>query len=206
MLGHPLNDSKGCGGVMRVAPVGLAGRSVFKIGAESAAITHGHPTGYLVAGAFALIVYEIQNGQTLEESVHRAVQELKQHDQHQETLDAIEQARSLAASTKPSPQAVEQLGAGWIAEEALGISLYCALTAKDFLSGVLLAVNHGGDSDSTGAITGNLLGALCGAEAIPEKLLQNLEGRLVIQKLAEDLISHFVHGKSLHDIDDYPTW
>jgi ADP-ribosylglycohydrolase len=154
----------------------------------------------------ARIIHEIQNGQTLEESVHRAVQELKHHDDHQETLDAVEHALSLAASTKPSPQAVEQQGAGWIAEEALGISLYCALTAQDLLSGVLLAVNHGGDSDSTGAITGNLLGALYGAEAIPEEFLQTLEGRPLLQKLADDLASHFVHGKSLHDIDDYPTW
>ncbi len=201
-----LNDSKGCGSIMRVAPVGLAGRDVFRIGAESAAITHGHPTGYLAAGAFALIISEIQNGHSLEQSTHRAVLELKAYEGHQETLDAIEHALSLATSTKPSPQAIVKLGAGWIAEEALAISLYCTLVSQDFRTEVLLAVNHGGDSDSTGAITGNLLGALYGAESIPEQLISNLEGHQIVQKLAKDLTSHFLHGKSLHDTDDYPTW
>lgn len=42
----------------------------------------------------------------------------------------------------------------------------------------LSAVNHGGDSDSTGAIAGNIIGAILGYEAIPESYkidLQNLE-------------------------------
>jgi ADP-ribosylglycohydrolase len=38
--------------------------------------------------------------------------------------------------------------------------LYCALTANGFENAVLLAVSHGGDSDSTGAVAGNILGAL----------------------------------------------
>ena len=37
-----------------------------------------------------------------------------------------------------------------MAEEALAIAVFCALAAPDFESGVLTAVNHGGDSDSTG--------------------------------------------------------
>ena len=113
---------------------------------------------------------------------------------------------ALAGSSEPSPEVVETLGEGWVAEEALAISLYCALSAKDFLSGVLLAINHSGDSDSTGSMTGNLLGARWGVESLPEGLLEELEGREVIRDIAEDLHSHFVEGQSLHDIDRYPTW
>ena len=50
---------------------------------------------------------------------------------------------------------------------ALAISIYCALVTRDFRHGVILAVNHDGDSDSTGSITGNLLGTLLGVEALP---------------------------------------
>jgi len=35
-----------------------------------------------------------------------------------------------------------------VAEEALSMGLYCALGAKDFEDGIILAVNHSGDSDS----------------------------------------------------------
>ncbi len=48
----PLNDSKGCGGVMRVAPVGLVATDPFDLGCRAAAITHGHPSGWLASGAF----------------------------------------------------------------------------------------------------------------------------------------------------------
>jgi hypothetical protein len=53
---------------------------------------------------------------------------------------------------------------------------------------VILAVNHDGDSDSTGSITGNLLGTLYGVDAIPQQWLEPLELREVIAEIAEDLL------------------
>ena len=88
-----------------------------------------------------------------------------------------------------------QLGEGWVAEEALAVAVYCALTATDFRSGVLLAVNHGGDSDSTGAICGNLLGAGLGARGIGADLLDGLEGRETITQVADDLHDVFADGR-----------
>ena len=61
----------------------------------------------------------------------------------------------------------------------------------------MLAVNHGGDSDSTGSIAGNLLGALMGIDAIPERWLAQLELRDVIVSVADDLGS--VCDWALHD-------
>ncbi|HZU77022.1 MAG TPA: ADP-ribosylglycohydrolase family protein, partial [Dehalococcoidia bacterium] len=72
------------------------------------------------------------------------------------------------------------------------IALYCALTADSFEDGVVLAVNHSGDSDSTGSLTGNLLGALLGVEAIPIRWLAVLELRDEIEQVALDLYARFV--------------
>ena len=83
--------------------------------------------------------------------------------------------------------AISWLGEGWIAEEALAISIYCALVAPDFRQGVIMAVNHDGDSDSTGSITGNLLGTQLGSKSIPKTWLEPLELRDAIVTLAEDL-------------------
>ena len=74
-------------------------------------------------------------------------------------MPAIEQALDLFAGSLPAEHAIRMLGLGWTAEEALGIALFCALKAKSFTRGLILAVNHDGDSDSTGAVCGNLLGA-----------------------------------------------
>lgn len=201
-LGDPaINDSKGCGGVMRVAPVGMfianwlrAGEypdekisEAFSIASDIAAITHGHPTGQLTAGAFATIIALILVGMPLAQAIGRAKIELGKYTGHEETLRAIEKAEKLAGSHPSQSAVISEMGEGWIAEEALAISLYCALSATDFESGVVLAVNHDGDSDSTGAITGNLLGAAMGLETIPARWLAQLELSAVITEMADDL-------------------
>lgn len=65
---NPINNSKGCGGIMRIAPVGLLfhqdPEQAFKTGAELAAMTHGHPSGYLSAGFLAGLIAFINNGYT----------------------------------------------------------------------------------------------------------------------------------------------
>lgn len=195
----PVNDSKGCGGVMRVAPAGLlySSANAFSEGAWAAALTHGHPSGYLSAGCFAQILSEIIASsagtpprQALEGAVSASLDTLTKWNGHTETLLAIRRALDLAGSSAapPSPETVETLGAGWVGEDALSIALYCALVyPEDFRSAVLLAVNHSGDSDSTGAICGNLMGALLGAEAIPPHWVSRIELRAEIENIAQQL-------------------
>jgi ADP-ribosylglycohydrolase len=189
-VAQPLNNSKGCGGAMRVAPVGLALEvdDPFRIGCEVAALTHGHPSGYLAAGFLALVIRELVGGADLGSAIGEALEELRRWPAHEECAAAVEAALA-GAGEDPAPETIEALGAGWVAEEALAISIHCALAhPDDFESAVLLAVNHGGDSDSTGAITGNLMGALLGEKAIPERWLADLELESVIHAIADKLV------------------
>lgn len=190
-VNEPINDSKGCGGVMRVAPVGLAGYDPFRLGTEVAAITHGHPSGYLAAGVLSAVIAEIIAGRDLRGAILLAREELQRHAGHEECLAAVDKALQLAEQCLAAPETVEMLGAGWVAEEALAISLFCALVAEGFESGVVLAVNHSGDSDSTGAIAGGILGAMLGKGSIPSHRLDQLELREVIEQMAMDLFQRF---------------
>ena len=150
------NDSKGCGGVMRVAPAGLYALNygsgpdpefAFRLGRDLAALTHGHPTGQLPAGVLAVLVMALADGASLAAALPTALSCLRREAHHQETLAALENAGSLASSDVPADVAIERLGQGWVAEEALAIALYCALKAGSFREGIILAVNHDGDSD-----------------------------------------------------------
>ncbi len=190
------NGSKGCGGVMRVAPVGLFGwalrdratpSEVFRLASDLAALTHGHPTGSLAAGVLAVLVMALVDGATLEDALAASKTCLRQERGHEETLHALERAEQLSESGMPHLDALRLLGEGWVAEEALAISIYCTRVARNFRHGVLLAVNHDGDSDSTGAITGNLLGAMLGVRRIPGQWLEPLELRETISEVALDL-------------------
>ncbi|NUT39369.1 MAG: ADP-ribosylglycohydrolase family protein [Thermoactinospora sp.] len=189
----PVNpDSKGCGTVMRSAPFGLTApydaRAAFELSAACAQITHGHPTGYLAAGAFAAIVARLMTGEALEPAVRHALGLLAGYPRHEETTNALRAALELAASGEHTPERVESLGGAWVAEEALAIGVYCALAEPSPERALLLSVNHSGDSDSTGSVCGNLLGALRGAAALPPAWLTPLEGRETIERLAAALL------------------
>jgi len=93
-----------------------------------------------------------------------------------------------------------------VAEEALAIGLYAALVAESFEHGVLLAVNHSGDSDSTGAIAGNLLGVALGELAIPRTWLARLELRDVVEQVADDLHRHYGTGSLPCDGGQCGSW
>ena len=83
--------------------------------------------------------------------------------------------------------ALQPLKAG---EEALGVAVYCALVASDLEHGIRISVNHSGDSDTTGILVGQLLGAQYGETAIPQRWLEPLELREEIGQMADDLYHH----------------
>ena len=97
---QPLNDSKGCGGVMRVAPIGLVAddeQAAFRLACEAAAITHGHPSGYYSAGCFAAIVSFLREGQSLPDAIERALEILvtAENKGDEECAEAIRRAVAL---------------------------------------------------------------------------------------------------------------
>lgn len=205
------NDSKGCGAIMRSAPIGLGAGSIgaaWKLALESGAFTHEHPSGHLSAAYFAAIIQRIARGDSLPAAMERADTLLVEAPGYQETAHAISAARELAAAGPPSPDALESLGEGWTGEEALAIALACALTVEgdgpEATSAALWrSVLHCGDSDSTGSLTGNLLGVMHGTRCLPHRWLEELELRELIERLGRDLFRSTWLDEFL-DTDDYP--
>lgn len=194
---NPVNDSKGCGGVMRVAPIGLYFCDTLvpyeqsdMIGAEAAALTHGHDLGFIPAAALVHIVRAVaESNISLKSAVKNAIaamEKLFPKAEHIDEFTAIMQkAVQLAETDTDDLSAIHQLGEGWVAEETLTIAVYCALKYKeDFLRA---SVNHNGDSDSTGAVCGNILGAYLGHNAIPQKYKERLELHNTIIEIADNL-------------------
>ena len=201
---RPPNASKGCGGIMRAAPAGIAatGAAAFDLGVRTAALTHGHPSGYLAAGVHAVLVAELLAGRSLEQALDTADALVQTRPGHDETLGALRAARALAADGPADAARLATLGEGWVAEETLAIGVYAALAFPGpdaLLDALLLAVNHDGDTDSTGSVTGNLLGALHGEQALPAHLLDDLELAAVLRQVADDLHDVFHLGGAVPD-------
>ena len=196
----PINSSKGCGGVMRVAPIGLylgkkklSSEEIDRIGAQAAALTHGHELGYIPAAALVHIIHcityrDMAPAEAVNDAI-AAMENLFPRAKHlRQFLAIMERAVRLSQADMDDLDAIHQLGEGWVAEETLAIAVYCALKYEhDFDRALIAAVNHSGDSDSTGAVTGNILGAYLGLSKIPQKYKDNLELYDVILTIADDL-------------------
>jgi ADP-ribosylglycohydrolase len=180
------NDSKGCGSVMRSAPFGF-GPDPWEMAMDCSKITHGHPEAGASSAIFATIIANLVEGDSVRDAVERANLEKVAG---RRVTKLIRQALRMIDDQAEPRAAVRELGEGWVAEEALAIGVYCALRHEnDFAAAVRLAVNHGGDSDSTGAICGNILGARHGTRVLPKRWLAQLELRRAIARLATDLVS-----------------
>ena len=221
-ISSKINESKGCGGIMRVAPIGLLSKDkaeslcsqnnlrkeinsddketgsleyVDMLAAEASAITHSHPLGYMSSAVFAHIIYRIVNNvsdlslkQIIIEARDTAAKLFAGDMYLKELTDIIDLALELSENNDKDLDNIHRLGEGWVAEETLVIALYCSLRYQnDFSSGIIASVNHKGDSDSTGAVTGNILGAICGYDAIEQKWKNDLELLGVILRVADEI-------------------
>ncbi|MEW2355526.1 ADP-ribosylglycohydrolase family protein [Spirillospora sp. NPDC029432] len=207
---EPVNDSKGCGGLLRAAPCGFGAggeEGAFELGCKVAALTNGHPSGFLPAGVLAALVRGLVRGAGFDESLALARAQLVRRKGHKETARALDDAARLATHGPSTPERVESLGRGHTAPEALAIAVYLLLRAESdppreewnawrqpALQGrhaMLRAVNHSGDSDATGALAGHLLGARYGSAAFPGHWQYELENRHSLLVLAADIVLEF---------------
>lgn len=170
---RPINQSKGCGGVMRVAPIGLyfdTGsmpiEKIDRLGAEAAALTHGHSLGYLPAAGFVHIVQLLSHNDGI--TVAEAVEDMKHA------------VSGLFASDAHLGEFLELIDRAVVLSQKAGVS------------------------DSTGAVTGNIVGAYLGLDRIPRKYTNRLELRNVILTIADDLFHDCQITED--DIGADPVW
>lgn len=216
------NSSKGCGGIVRVAPMALLsagykarGERFYSIermdeaGSEIARVTHKHPIGFLSAAMLTHLLYKLvpMSVTAVREEIQQLVEDTidalyniykGEHEEDKRHLAGLTRmAVTLAANGKSDAENIRLLGEGRTGEEAWAIALYCAVRHTDSMADAIIAsVNHDGDSDSTGSICGNIMGAIYGYKEIKRQRLfcpddkafeETLELHNVILALADDL-------------------
>ena len=179
-LKNRINNSKGCGGVMRVAPVGLCffhdEKAAFRIGCESAALTHGHIGGIAPAGYIAAVVSLILQGYEIRNAAERALKLMECMPGHQDSSNIIKKAMELAQKDMDPKAAAKALGEGFIGEELVALVVYCVLKFNGNVKRTIeFAANYEGNSLSLASISGSVLGAYHGVSNIPFEWIKNLE-------------------------------
>ena len=173
--------SAGNGSIMRLAPVPLAFAAdieeVAELASESSRTTHGAAaavdacrflgvaiaTAVGGAGKDAVLSKELWSGEALVPEISAVV---------------------TGSYKRKSPPEIR--GGGYVVH-SLEAALWALHRSATFEEGALLAVNLGDDADTTGAVYGQLAGAVYGEEAIPASWLDLLASRGRIQELADGL-------------------
>ena len=191
-MSQPLNDSKGCGGIMRAAPAGLLfePQVAFEMGCRLAALTHGHPTGYLSAGFFACLVSALLRGSDLPAAIRLAQLLLLGHTGREETAAAVQAALNWLpiplSLPRPKPWNAWAVPGSvkkpWPSPSTAPWSTPPISAPPCFFRSTTPAI-----PTRTGAITGNLLGAALGMSAIPPEWIEPIELRAEIERLAVDI-------------------
>jgi poly(ADP-ribose) glycohydrolase ARH3 len=162
---------------------------------QAAAITHAHPVGragcvlqaLALASAFGL-------GEVSGFDPHGFLDRLAARiaGRHAGLAGKLTAMRPLLAGRPEPREVVSVLGNGVAADESVPLAMFAFVARYPSFEGVVtLAIEHGGDTDTIGAMAGALIGAATGAAAIPSAWLDNLEnsprGRDHVIALADDL-------------------
>lgn len=184
---RPINSSKGCGAVMRTAPIGLiegvSPQLAMMLGDAAGALTHGHIDGWLPGGALSAMVRLIAQGEDIVPAANQTLRLLANHPHPDRlavgasgTVQLLNAALQLLQDESPARSDIfRQLGEGWTGDEALAIGVYAACAASSVEDAVRLAANHDGDSDSTASIAGQIYGARHGVMALPHAWIRRLD-------------------------------
>ncbi len=189
------------GALTTAVAVGLAAEQgkmtreqVGRLGAEAVAFTHGQPEAFLSGSFVAYAIAGIlQQPEAKLPDIFLKVCDLMeqqydaQYPQTQTVVAGVKRAISLTKDVELSPlAAMTLLGCTTAAECVAGAVYASTIHMANFDEAMIVSVNHSGRSGCVGALTGAMMGAKLGVEALPEFYLESLETTAVLSELAKD--------------------
>jgi ADP-ribosyl-[dinitrogen reductase] hydrolase len=180
--------ASGNGSIMRLAPVPMYfasdARAAIEHAAASSRTTHGSPEAVDGCRYLAGMIAGALNGATKDEILAERYSPVPEGWSTQPLAPAIDEIAAGSFKRREPPAIV---GRGYVVK-SLEAALWALHRSRDFRDGCLLAVNLGDDADTTGAVYGQLAGALYGVEAIPAQWRAQLAKRELIETLASRLL------------------
>lgn len=173
-------------------PERMSPQQIGELAAKSAVLTHGSQEAVLANVVLAYAAAGILQDPEipLKEQFRQAVAAMQGQfpGQDADALSAYLLPVINTEDTSPSREVLENLQC-LTARECLAGAVYACLTCgDDFDRAMIAAVNHSGFSAAVGALTGAILGAKLGIEALPDFYLESIEPREALGILAEDLL------------------
>ncbi|NET73747.1 MAG: ADP-ribosylglycohydrolase family protein, partial [Sphaerospermopsis sp. SIO1G2] len=155
-------------------------------------ITHAHLRSQIACGIYISIVTELLAGNQPKQAYLQGIEKINQlysDDVYKSEKRYFQ--RVFSGQIEQTP--IDEINSSGYVVDTLEASLWCFLNSSSYAQAVLQAVNLGGDTDTTGAVTGGLAGIYYGVENIPSQWLEQIARQQEIIDLAHRLslaISH----------------
>jgi ADP-ribosylglycohydrolase len=146
-------------------------------------LTHGHPRCQLACAYFVEVAAAMIRRAPIPEAIAAAREAIKVVVTERHPAEISKFGRLFSPELELLPES-DLSGSGYVIH-CLESSLRCAAGADSYAEGVLRAVNLGDDTDTTGAVTGGLLGLRFGRSAIPKEWVEQLARREDILALGD---------------------
>ncbi|MEH2406118.1 ADP-ribosylglycohydrolase family protein [Nostoc sp.] len=187
--GGKVENNNGNGSLMRILPMAYCHRNL-TLGEllarvhDVSAITHAHARSQMACGIYISIAVALLEGADLQTAYLQALQDIQTiYSVREFLLEKPHFGRVLSGEIAKIP--IEEINSGGYVIDTLESSLWCLLNSSSYSEAVLKAINLGGDTDTTAAVTGGLAGIYYGVENIPQKWMNKIARRQDIIYLAE---------------------
>ncbi|MEH2362921.1 ADP-ribosylglycohydrolase family protein [Nostoc sp.] len=187
--GGKVENSNGNGSLMRILPMAYCHRNL-TLGEllarvhDVSAITHAHARSQMACGIYISIAVALLEGADLQTAYLQGLQDIQTiYSVREFLLEKPHFGRVFSGEIAKLP--VEEINSGGYVIDTLESSLWCLLNSSSYSEAVLKAVNLGGDTDTTAAVTGGLAGIYYGVENIPQKWMNQIARKQDIIYLAE---------------------
>jgi ADP-ribosyl-[dinitrogen reductase] hydrolase len=187
--GGKVENSNGNGSLMRILPMAYCHRNL-TLGEllarvhDVSAITHAHARSQMSCGIYISIAVALLEGADPQTAYLQALQDIQTiYSVREFLLEKPHFGRIFSGEIAKLP--IEEINSGGYVIDTLESSLWCLLNSSSYSEAVLKAVNLGGDTDTTAAVTGGLAGIYYGVENIPKQWMNQIARRQDIIYLAE---------------------
>ncbi|MEH2368235.1 ADP-ribosylglycohydrolase family protein [Nostoc sp.] len=187
--GGTSENSNGNGSLMRILPMAYCHKSltldelIARVHQVSS-ITHAHLRSQMACGIYISIAVALLEGADLQTAYLQGLQDIQTiYSAQQFLLEKPHFSRVFSGEIAKLP--VEEINSGGYVIDTLESSLWCLLNSSSYSEAVLKAVNLGGDTDTTAAVTGGLAGIYYGVENIPQQWMNQIARKQDIINLAE---------------------
>ena len=182
-------NSNGNGSLMRILPMAYLHETltfsdlITKVH-EVSCITHGHLRSQMACGIYISMAVEILKGADLPTAYLQGVEKIQEFYSDSEYISEKSHFQRIF-SGKIAELAKEEINSGGYVIDTLEASIWCLLNSSSYAESVLKAVNLGGDTDTTAAVTGGFAGIYYGVENIPQEWVEQIARKQDIIDLAD---------------------